>query len=646
MTKVQKEIVEWKDGNLLVTAAAGSGKTFVFVNRIAHLINEHGVDPSNILALTFTKNSAEQMRERLSGLVGNDVASMVNMSTFHSFTYSQLKKYFPQRYNDRPIMADWFKIRMLYDIVGEMKQNNPHGHNLSMSAAEFGTFISYQKSHLIREDDAVIIDENTPYCSGDTRSLLQSAYDTYCRLARNSKSIEFDDMIMDFAIELSENDQFLDKMIRQFKYILVDEFQDTSNSNSFILKMLNRDNLMVVGDPNQSIYSFINADIEMIVGFENTFNDVTVKRLENNYRSNDNIVGISNKIVMASNVEDYKKYAKQTPARGDLVNNPIMLTTYSSEQDEVVEVTSSIQELIGMNSNMPLSQIAVISRTNATLGLFESEFAQLGIPVNISGSGSFFDKKEISDLLSYAKHALDDTDDMSLRRIFNSPNRFISKQILADLDAYAYTQDTSLAIAIKSFDGFGRTQSSILKMDRLFGKLRSKTDIGAASFLSIIYKETNYEEYMIRSCKTPNELMVKQDSIDKFFDLARRFKTIGAFITHISMVKENNNKTKNAVNLMTVHASKGLEFKHVYGVGVNSASYPHEMSYNYEEERRLLYVLVSRAIDHLNLSTFVFKGGSTVPPSPFLLDSFGDIVSNARKEVLHGDLVSEVKLVG
>src|SRR5699024_4552224 len=140
-----------------------------------------------------------------------------------------------------------------------------------------------------------------------------------------------------------------------------------------------------------------------------------------------------------------KKYAKQTPARGDLVNNPIMLTTYSSEQDEVVEVTSSIQELIGMNSNMPLSQIAVISRTNATLGLFESEFAQLGIPVNISGSGSFFDKKEISDLLSYAKHALDDTDDMSLRRIFNSPNRFISKQILADLDAYAYTQDTSLA---------------------------------------------------------------------------------------------------------------------------------------------------------------------------------------------------------
>ena len=646
VTEVQKDIVKWLDGNLLVMAAAGSGKTFVFTNRIAYLIRKHGVAPENILALTLTKNAAEQMRGRLAKLIGKEIADKVTMCTFHSFALSQLKRHFPMKYKDRPIMADWFKIRTLYDIVGEKSGNNPDGHNLNLSAADLSSFISYQKSLLIKDGQDVVIDEKTPYCSGDTRESLQSAYNTYCRISRNSKSIEFDDMIMDFAILLDTNEQFLEKMKRQYTYIMVDEFQDTNNSNSFILETLNEDNLMVVGDVNQSIYSFINADVEMIVEFENKFNDVTVKRLEQNYRSSSNIVKISNDIVMASENEDYKKYAKQVPAREDIDDNEIMLTTYQTEQDEVKYVSEAIQDLIAENPSLELTDITVISRTNATLGLFESSLAELKIPVNISGGRSFFDKKEIADLISYAKHAVDETDDMSLRRIFNSPNRFISKKVMSELDEFAFNTDISLSFAMKRYEGFGRNQYSIDKLSSTFDNLRDKLDQNASKFLRTIYNSTGYEEHIIKTSKTHNDLMIRQESIEKFFDMAKKFRSIKAFLAHISIVRDNNNKTKNAVNLMTVHASKGLEFKHVFGVGINEESYPHDMTYNYEEERRLLYVLVSRAIEFLYLSTYVFKGTSSiVDPSPFMIDAFGDKIYKARKEVSHGSLMEETVLI-
>lgn len=644
MTEVQKEIVKWKDGNILVTAAPGSGKTFVFVNRIAYLIKKHNVDPKSILALTFTKNAAEQMRNRLAKIIGKEVAAKVTMSTFHSFTYSQLKSHYPYKYNNRPIMADWFKLRTLYDIVGKQTSNNPNGMSLGISATDLSAFVSYQKSHMIQEGGMVLIDENTPYCMYEDRHRMQDAYDTYCRISRNSKSIEFDDMIMDFAIALEEDDTFLNLMIDKYKYVMVDEFQDTSNSNTDILKKINRNNLMVVGDVNQSIYSFINADVDMIIDFEDTFDNVTVKRLDRNYRSNHNVVELSNKIITASEEERFKKYAEQYSARLDIPNSPILLTTYPTEEEEVASVSKEIEDLIDENPGLELKDIAIISRTNATLGLFESELADRKIPVNISNGRSFFDKKEISDLISYANHALDESDDMSLRRIFNSPNRFISKKIMSDLDEFAYNNDITLSQAIQKYDGLGRSVKSMISITYLFEKLRNNIEVNAESFMRIVYRETKYEEFIEKTSKTHLELINKKESIEKFFDMAKRFRNVASFLSHISIIKENNTKTKDAVNLMTVHAAKGLEFSHVYGVGVNGESYPHDMSYNYEEERRLLYVLVSRAIQNLHLSSFVFKGETTIEASPFMIDAFGDEVQSARKDVMYGSSLSVTNL--
>lgn len=646
VTDTQKSIIHWKEGNLLVTAAAGSGKTFVFVSRIAYLIRVHKVDPEKILALTFTRNAAEEMRKRLTKLVGKQLASKVTMSTFHSFAYAQLERFYPQRYLNRPIIADWFKLRILYDIAGENTVENPNGHNLVMKPTEFANFVSYQKSHMIRDEEAVIIDENTPYCAGDNRSVLQSAYETYCSLVRTSKTIEFDDMIMDFAIALEQDKDFLEEMLQKFNYIMVDEFQDTNNINSFILQKLNQNNLMVVGDVNQSIYSFINADIEMILNFEKSFSNVKVIKLEHNYRSSNNIIKIANDIVMASKNENFKKYAKQTCARQDIPNHDIVLTTYQTELDEIINISRQIKEMKNCDG-VELSNIAIISRTNATLGMFESQLTQYNIPIKTSNGKSFFDRKEVSDLLSYAQYVTNPNDDMSLRKIINIPNRFISKKKLTDLDFYAYEKDLSLFEAMKEFQGFGGSRHSIQQLISLFEELKDNVDINAEKFLRLIYNKTRYNKHIEKISKNTNILLSRQESVKKLFQISRKFKNIKEFLNHVYLAKDNSCRShENAVNLMTVHAAKGLEFKHVFGVSINDESYPHSMSYNYEEERRLLYVLVSRASEYLYLSSFVFKNNSTTTqPSPFLIDSYGDKIVRARKDVLYGAEFSKTTLI-
>lgn len=623
LTETQKDIVQWKDGNLLVTAAPGSGKTFVFTSRIAYLIRKYGVNPSRILALTFTKNAAEQMRTRLADLVGVNIAKNVHMSTFHSFAYSQLKNLQPYKYANKPIVADWFKIRTLYDVAGKKTSGNPHGHNLRMGAPSLSMFISYQKANLVQENDPVLIDENTPYAKDDSRFNLQSAYDTYCKIIRNSNSMEFDDMIMDFAIQLDDQ-EFCQKIKDQFDYILVDEFQDTATSNNFILQKICDDNLMVVGDVNQSLYSFINADIDMILDFSKNFNNVTTRRLDQNYRSCKSIVDISNKIIMSTNDENLKQYAYQEAVNQHQTIEPVRFVTYKNEFEEVYGVTEKIFGILEEDSSTSYEDFAVISRTNAYLGMFESEFAYKNIPVNISGGRSFFDRKEIIDLLSYAKHSLDRSDDMSLRRVFNAPNRFISKKTMADLDAYAYNNKLTLEMAIDSFDGLGKSATNIYKLRSLFANLEELVEGNASKFLKKVYYDTDYEQHIRKTSKTAIDLSSKLESIEKLFDIAKKFNNIKSFLGHVSVIKDNNKK-KDGINLMTAHAAKGLEFNYVFGVGINDESYPHEMSYNYEEERRVLYVLVSRAIRFLQLSSYVFKGTSkVVSPSDFLIDAFGE----------------------
>ena len=640
-TNEQLEVIQYKDSNLLVTAAPGAGKTQVFTSRIAYLIKYHNVLPENILALTYTSNAAEQMRKRLSTLIGTELASRVTMLTFHSFAIRNLKKLLPQKYADKKITPDWFRTRTLYDIAGERTFNNPEGLGLAIRGNELGMFVSYQKSNLIQPGDQVIMDSKAhPFIVKESVSRLSEAYEVYCRLIYNSNTLDFDDMLLEFAMNLENDSDFLEKIQDKYKFIQVDEFQDTNSINTHILKLINGSNLMVVGDVNQSIYSFINADVNEFLNFDKTFPDVKTIRLDKNFRSTQNIVDITNKIALASPNKKLVELSGQTAARNE-IGQPVKFQVFQTEADETQKIAEEVESLI-QEGHSPGS-IAIISRTNANLGLYESEFATKHIKVNNANGGSFFDKKEIADLLAYATHAMDKSDDMSLRKIFNSPNRFISKQSMNDLDTYASNNEMDIEEAIFSLDG-GRSKKAMTNLVYLFESLRNKLDQNAASFLRTVYVQTKYEDYIYKTTKTAQDAANKIDSIEHLFTLASRFKTVAAFMTHISIIQNNRSVKEDAVNLLTVHGSKGLEFDFVFGVGVNAKSYPHDMSFNFEEERRLLYVCVSRAMNNLLLSSYVFDKGTSIENSPFMQDSFGSLVENCRKNVLFGAPFASIEL--
>lgn len=642
LTDKQNEAVHSTSGNVLVHAGAGSGKTSSYVGRIANLIGNEKVSPTSILGLTFTKDAAENMRKKLALMVGKNKAKEVHLSTFHSFAYGILKSHYPHEYTGKTIMQDWWRMSKLYEIVSKQGYGNNIGLNLSCKAGELGSFISYQKSNMIKEGMEVIIDEKTDYVNSISHELLQEAFDIYCEAARNARAFEFDDMLVDLYYKLKEDESLLSYIKNKYNYIMVDEFQDTNTVNMEIIKMIAAENLFVVGDFRQGIYGFINANIDNILNFTENFNDVNLIELQDNFRSTDNIVGFANKVIRTSPVEGYKKFSEQLAAR-NIEGNPVNVNIYKDEYTEV----KSIGEKILLNedeADHDFNDFAVLARTNSQLGFYESEFANMEIPVDLSNGKSFFDRKEISDMLAYAQHALDPEDDMTLRKVINTPNRFISKAVVNKLDEYSYNNDISLEAACNRMDS-GKSNANIRKVTALFEQLREHVDdMNASKFLKLIYAKTRYLEHIEKTTGSTSEIGMKKDSINRLFDLAKKFGTIKKFLGHVSVIKSNNSKSREGVKLMTVHGSKGLEFNYVFLPTVTKDNFPHDMNSDAEEERRLFYVASSRAKQNMDVSFPVFTsdGTSTFTPSPFLVDVIGDEIELGRKKVIHGSNITEL----
>lgn len=636
LTDNQKKAVAFVNGNALINAGAGSGKSTVLIARIANLIANENVNPNRILGLTFTNEAAENMRTKLANHIGKAKASAVTLTTFHSFAYRWLKANFPLEYANKKIMEPWWKMQTLYDIVGECTSRNPSGLGINLKAGDLAGFISYQKANMILPDCSVIVDENVAYVKHIDHELLQIAYQTYCNLVKNARVLDFDDMLMDFFYALQDNPTYREELRSQYEYVMVDEFQDTNTVNLAILKLITDHNLFVVGDFRQGIYGFINATIDNILNFQEEFEDVTLIELCENFRSQSPIVSISNNLIAASPISAYSSFSEQLAVR-DNETTPVTLTLY---QNDSVESDGIINKIIGMkeeNPDLEFSNFCILCRTNAQLGIFESKFADYDIPVDVSSSKSFFDRKEISDLLAYAAHAVDSSDDMALRKIFNSPTRFISKAIISELDEYSFLNDISLEEAIRRMDT-KNYRSRFYKLLELFEDLREDLNINAGKFLKKIYHESFYEEHIIKKSATHSELILRKEAVERLFDMAKKFTSINSFLSHVSVIKNNNKKNEDAVHLMTVHASKGLEFDTVFVPSINSKNYPHEMNLNIEEERRVLYVALSRAINNLFISTNVFLDAkqATVDPSPFLMDIAGNLVASMKKSILYG----------
>jgi len=636
LTKTQARAVKYLKGNALINAGAGSGKTTVTTARIMNLIANENVEPSRILALTFTKEATENMRSRLAEKIGKKRAGDVAISTFHSFAYGIMRQKFPQTYKNKTIMQGWWKMSKLYDIVSPPTNSNPIGLKMLIKAGDLGSFISYQKANMIKAGMDVIIDtERMPFLLSETRLSLQTAFDTYCEHVEYAKLIDFDDMLVDFYYKLVDHENFRQSMEDSYDYIMVDEFQDTNSINLEIIKLISNNNLFVVGDFRQGIYGFINANIDNILNFNEMFDNVETIELQENFRSTKNIVDFANKIIEVAPVEKYKKFKEQLPARSD-VGDKVAVSIYTDEYSEVTGIAEKIVEKVD-SGEMEHNDFAVLTRTNAQIGFFESEFANMGIPVDVSTSRSFFDRKEIADLLAYAAHAVDEDDDMSIRRIMNSPNRFISKAVISQIDEYAYNHDMNFERACSTMDA-GKSSTNVRGVVQTFAKLREHLDMNASKFLKSIYYTTKYEYHLEKTSSTHSDLQMKIDAIEKLFDMALKFASIKTFLGHVSVIKSNSGKNKDGVKLMTVHASKGLEFDYVFAPSATSDNYPHDMAQEVEEERRLFYVLCSRPKNTLELSFPVYTPKSEpLKISPFLLDVMGENLEKQRKFVLTGE---------
>lgn len=633
LTDKQKEAVHATKGNVLVHAGSGAGKTSAFTARIVNLIANEGVQPDSILGLTFTNDAAENMRERLGKMIGKKKAKEVNLSTFHSFAYRLLKSKYANEYNNKTIMKGWWKIQTLYDIVGKPKNGNNVGLSLSCKAGDLGSFISFQKANMIREGMPVIWkDDFDEYGLSED---MQKAFDTYCELTRNARLIDFDDMLVDLYYKLKEDESLLEHVKNKFEYVMVDEFQDTNTVNMAILKMITDNNLFVVGDFRQGIYGFINANIDNILSFTETFEDVRLIELNDNFRSTDTIVDFANTIIEKSPVEKYKKFDKQLAARGVAGEN-VRVNVYADEYTEANMIADRIEEKLP--DGMEYNDFAILTRTNAQIGFYESVFADFGIPLDISNSRSFFDRREISDLLSYAEHTLQPEDDMSMRKIMNSPSRYISKATVNQLNEYSYKNNMSFEMACMQMD-CGRSNVNVKKLVSLFDSLRDDIDgMNASKFLRLVYSKTGYYNHIEKTTSTASDLAIKEESINRLFDIAKKFSSVKAFIGHVSVIKSNNSKNTDGVKLMTVHASKGLEFPYVFLPSITEDNFPHDMNPDVEEERRLFYVASSRAKDYMDISLPVFasSGSETIAVSPFLVDVVGQELLDARKKVIQG----------
>lgn len=636
-TESQRKGILANEGNYLINAGGGSGKTRVFITRIARMIKDGTATPDEVLGLTFTKDAAEEMRKRLVKAIGKEDAKNVHLSTFHSFAYGILKKKYPDKYNRVKIMPQWWKMKVLNDFCSKSSNYNPGGMDLPCKAGDLATFISRQKLNLVQPGDELFLDMYTEGVATVAKDDLEYIYAKYCDMAEKARMVEFDDMLLDLYLKLEENDTLVRSIQNQYTYIMIDETQDTNIVSMEIIKYITTGNLFVVGDFRQSIYGFNNAYINNILDFDQEFDDVQIIDLEQNFRSTKNIVGLANKLIDKSPNPKYKKFKSQESGR-DIDGSPIKFTVYRDSGFEAIEIANKIQDMVD-DGKYAYEDFAILLRTNAQLGIYESIFTEQEIPVDVSSDKSFFDRREIADLIAYAQHTVDPYDDLSFRRVYNSPNRFISNANQAIIDEFAFKHELTLEqAAIEAGTSSSRALSSYIS---IFEDLRDDYETKRAdSFLIEVYKRTGYKEHIERTSMTTNDMEMRLDAIQSLFNIAKKFRNINAFLAHLIAVKQNDSrKNEHAVKLLTVHASKGLEFEYVFVPAFSDQFFPHDMNPDIEEERRLSYVACTRAKNHLEISmpNFVSDGGGEFNPSPFLIDLIGDEILEMKKDVTRGD---------
>lgn len=607
LNEQQKNAVLHTEGPLLILAGAGSGKTRVLTHRTAYLIEECGVDPYQILAITFTNKAAGEMRERIHQMVGMGAES-IWVSTFHSMCVRILR-----RYIDRLGYSTNFTIYDADDQKSLMKE--------ICKKMEIDTKIYKEKMFLsvISSAKDELIDPLTfaMQAAGDfTKRKQTEVYQEYQRQLKQNNALDFDDLIFQ-TVELFKLDkEVLDSYQERFRYIMVDEYQDTNTAQFELIRLLARKykNLCVVGDDDQSIYKFRGANIYNILNFEKQFPDAKVIKLEQNYRSTQNILDAANSVI-CNNVGRKDKRLWTDNGQGER----IVFEQVDSAYEEADYVTRDIAGKV-RRGEYAYKDCAVLYRTNAQSRMFEERFITANIPYKIVGGVNFYARKEIKDLLSYLKTIDNGRDDLTVRRIINIPKRGIGaasiNKILGFADDNGIEFYTALCIA-SEVPGLGKATEKIKPFVDLIEGLKEKKDVlSVAELLEEIIDVTGYVREL--DAEDTDEAQARIENIDELITKAVSYQetaenpSLSGFLEEVALVADIDSLDEDTdyVVLMTLHSAKGLEFENVYLAGMEDGLFPSYMSITsdnssaeIEEERRLAYVGITRAKKNLTITS-------------------------------------------
>ncbi len=640
----QKIAVETTDGPLLVFAGAGSGKTRVITNRIAHLITNKDVSPGNIMAVTFTKKAAGEMQERVMGIlkdleVSNKEIPLIG--TFHSIGALFL------RHNAKEVgLLPNFSIfdsddsdNLIKDILIEqdidIKQIKPKS---------ISYFISAAKNELIGPD------KFSQHYGGYIEDIVTDIYPLYKKQLQAQNDEDFGDLIYLTVKLLADNKKVLESYQEIYRYILIDEYQDTNTAQYMFAKLMSQkyQNICVVGDDDQGIYGWRGADIKNIQSFEKDFKSVKVIKLEQNYRSTGNVISAAMSVIKQNALRvDKKLWTEKDSGKS--------ITVYQA-QDQENEAEYVVDEINRLRRNgEQLTEIAVLYRTNYQSRAIEEAMLKGGLPYKLVGGFRFYERKEIKDILSYMRFLFNLKDDLSVSRILNVPNRKMGPKSVAQLHSIAHqctcsvgellvgsyelenSLNHSLDISNKVYECILSKKEEVMKFQSLvslFGGIYIETQgLNVLSVIDHILRKTRYVEWMDDGSE---EAEYKKENIEELKNVSNSYvlkykeKSLDMFLQEINLIEQEQSKNQdgsgNYVNLMTLHSSKGLEFDNVFIIGVEEGILPHSRSFTdedeLEEERRLCYVGITRAKEKLYLTfteqRLTREGYSTQIPSRFL----------------------------
>lgn len=608
LNPAQREAVEKTEGPVLILAGAGSGKTRVLTTRIAHLIENKGVQAPNILAITFTNKAANEMRERVEETLGSDTKEMW-ISTFHSCCVRILRKDINRiGYNRSFIIYDSAdQVTLVKDCLKEL--------NLSDKAFEPKVVISTisgakDKLHSPKEFKQMHMSDARMSKIADIYALYQD------RLKRNS-ALDFDDLIYKTVELLRTDSEVLEFYRSRFKYIMVDEYQDTSKAQYELIKMLAKEhqNICVVGDDDQSIYGWRGADIRNILEFEKDYDDVHVVKLEQNYRSTQIILDAANTVI-SNNIERKRKKLWSEKKEGELIK--IQVAENEVEESDFV---SDMIAKIAREQNRSYKDFAVLYRANAQARPVEDALNRSQIPYNIYGGTKFYERKEIKDLIAYLRVIQNPQDDISIKRIINVPRRGIGLRTIEKIeDRASLKQESMYSVLIdieSNSDISTKARNSISAFVDTIGTLRTIKEVYPVSkLIEKVLETTDYYEYIDDLYKgDTEEAKDRKDNLKEFISIAIEFEqssedqSLEEFLTGVALTSESNEEEEiDKVSLMTIHTSKGLEFPVVFLIGMEEGLFPISRAVrsmaesDIEEERRLCYVGITRAKEILYMT--------------------------------------------